>query len=87
VARRDARAGPKPATLTIRYRSIHQFFRWAHEEGLIRAARPRTCPPRIPETPPDVLRDEDLARLLKVVDADKSFAHAGLDRPRGATAD
>jgi hypothetical protein len=31
-------------------------------------------PPRIPEAPPHVLRDEELTRLLKQVDGDKTFA-------------
>jgi site-specific recombinase XerD len=73
IAMRDA--GRKPATLAIRYRSVQQFFRWALEEGLIKTSPMANMrPPRIPEAPPDVIRDEDLARLLKVVDADRTFA-------------
>jgi site-specific recombinase XerD len=68
-------AGRKPATLAIRYRSVQQFFRWAAEEGLIKTSpMAHMRPPRVPEAPPDVLRDEELAALLKVIEADKSFA-------------
>lgn len=73
IAMRDA--GRKPATLAIRYRSVQQFFRWAEEEGLVRVSpMAHMRPPRIPEAPPTVLRDEQLAALLRVVDGDKSFA-------------
>ena len=73
IAMREA--GRKPATLAIRYRSVQQFFRWALEEGLIKTSPMANMrPPRIPETPPDVIRDEDLVRLLKVVEADRTFA-------------
>jgi site-specific recombinase XerD len=68
-------AGRKPATLAIRYRSVQQFFRWAEDEGLVkRSPMAKMRPPKIPETPPDVLRDEELARLLKIVETDKTFA-------------
>lgn len=67
--------GRKPATIAARYRSVQQFFKWAADEELI-ARSPMTTmrPPKIPETPPPVLRDEQLAALLKAVEADKSFA-------------
>lgn len=68
-------AGRKPATIANRYRSVQQFFKWAEQEGLItRSPMAAMRPPRIPETPPPVLRDEQLARLLRVVEADKSYA-------------
>jgi len=73
IAMREA--GRRPATLAIRYRSVQQFFRWAADEGLIKASpMAKMRPPKVPEAPPDVLRDEELTRLLKVVDADKTFA-------------
>jgi site-specific recombinase XerD len=69
------KAGRKPATIASRYRSVQQFFRWADEEGLVKASpMAKMRPPKIPEAPPDVLRDEELARLLKQVDGDRSFA-------------
>lgn len=73
IAMREA--GRKPATVANRYRSVQQFFKWAAEEGLIgRSPMTTMRPPKIPETPPPVVRDAQLARLLKTVDAEKSFA-------------
>lgn len=73
VALREA--GRKPTTLAARYRSVQQFWKWAVDEGLVRESPMRNMrPPKIPESPPAVLRDDDLAALLKVVDADRSFA-------------
>ena len=55
-----------PATAANRYRSLQQFFKWAVEEGEIRETPMRhTRPPRVPETPVDVLREEQLTGLLK----------------------
>jgi integrase/recombinase XerD len=68
-------AGRKPATIANRYRSVQQFFKWAADEGIVgRSPMAGIRPPRIPEDPPAVLRDEHLTRLLRAVDADKSFA-------------
>jgi site-specific recombinase XerD len=68
-------AGRKPATLASRFRSVQQFFRWAVGEGLIKTSPMASMrPPKIPETPPPVIRDEALVELLKKVEADKSFA-------------
>lgn len=73
VALREA--GRAPATVALRYRSVQQFFRWAAEEGLIKVSpMAHMRPPRIPETPPPVLRDDELAALLRAVAADNSFA-------------
>jgi site-specific recombinase XerD len=56
----------KPATASNRYRALQQFFKWAVDEGEI-AASPmsKMKPPHIPEEPPPVVSDADLARLLK----------------------
>jgi site-specific recombinase XerD len=68
-------AGRKPATRAIRYRSVQQFFRWALEEGLLKVSPMANMrPPRIPDAPPSVLRDEQLAAVLKVVETDRTFA-------------
>lgn len=68
-------AGRKPATIAARYRSVQQFFKWASDEGLInRSPMAGMRPPKIPETPPTVLRDEALGALLRSVEGDKSFA-------------
>jgi site-specific recombinase XerD len=65
----------KPATAHNRYRALNSFFRWLVDEGEVKASpMERMKPPRLPETPPPVLRDAELKRLLAVCSADKSFA-------------
>jgi site-specific recombinase XerD len=54
-----------PATAANRYRSAQQFFRWALDEGEIRdSPMARMRPPKVPEQPPAVLREEELRRLI-----------------------
>lgn len=61
----DQLARLKPASAANRYRSLQQFFRWLVDEGEIRdSPMARMRPPTIPETPPPVLRDEELHKLL-----------------------
>ncbi len=61
----DQLARLKPASAANRYRSLQQFFRWLVDEGEIRESpMARMKPPAIPETPPPVLRDEQLKKLL-----------------------
>jgi site-specific recombinase XerD len=64
----------KPATASNRYRALQQFFKWAVDEGEI-AASPmaKMKPPHIPEEPPPVVSDGDLAKLLKACEG-KDFA-------------
>jgi site-specific recombinase XerD len=60
-----AEAGMRPATLSQRFRSLQQFFRWLADEGEIQRSPMATMrPPQVPETPPPVLREEELRRLL-----------------------
>jgi site-specific recombinase XerD len=60
-----AEAGMRPATLSQRFRSLQQFFRWLADEGEIERSPMATMhPPQVPETPPPVLREEELKRLL-----------------------
>jgi site-specific recombinase XerD len=55
----------KAATASNRYRSLQQFFRWAAEEGEIKASPMQHMKsPIVPETAPAVLTDEQLTRLL-----------------------
>ena len=57
----------KPATASNRYRGIRAFFGWCVEEGEItRSPMEHMRPPAVPETPPAVLTEADLKRLLKV---------------------
>ena len=65
----------KPATAHNRYRALQSFFRWLVEEGELRdSPMARMKPPRLPETPPDVLRESDLKRILEACERDKTFA-------------
>lgn len=63
----------KPATAANRYRAVQAFCKWAVGEGEI-AISPTAGmkPPTVPETPPDVITDEQLRRLLKTCDG-KTF--------------
>jgi len=58
--------GMRPATVSQRYRSLQQFFRWLADEGEIpRSPMTTMRPPHVPEEPPPVLSEDDLRRLLK----------------------
>lgn len=63
----DVLARFKPATAANRFKSLRVFFRWCVDEGVL-ATSPlaRMREPQVPETPPDVLTEEQLLRLLKV---------------------
>ena len=58
--------GLRPATVSQRYRSLQQFFRWLVDEGEVRGS-PMTNmrPPHVPEEPPPVLSEGELRALLK----------------------
>jgi site-specific recombinase XerD len=63
VERQDA--GMRPATLSQRFRSLQQFFKWLAAEGEIEGNPMATMrPPHVPETPPPVLREAELRKLL-----------------------
>jgi site-specific recombinase XerD len=63
VERQDA--GMRPATLSQRFRSLQQFFKWLAAEGEIEGSPMATMrPPHVPETPPPVLREAELRKLL-----------------------
>ncbi len=66
-------AEQSPATASNRYRSLQQFFRWLESEGEIqRNPMARMRPPAVPEVPPPVLSEADIARLLQACDG-KTF--------------
>lgn len=55
----------RPATVSQRYRSLQQFFKWLATEGEIVSSPMATMhPPQVPEEPPPVLREDDLRHLL-----------------------
>ncbi len=61
----DQLARLKPASAANRFRSLQQFFKWLAEEGEVRESpMARMKPPTIPETPPPILRDDQLKKLL-----------------------
>ena len=63
-----------PATAHNRFRGCQAFFRWAIEEGEIKASpMEHMKPPRLPEAPVPVLRDAELRKLLAVCEKDRSF--------------
>jgi site-specific recombinase XerD len=65
----------KPATAHNRYRALASFFRWLVDEGEIRESpMARMRPPRLPEAPPAVLRDDEQRRLLEACERDRTFA-------------
>ena len=58
-------AARQPATVAQRFRSLQQFFKWLAEEGEIERSPMATMhPPQVPETPPPVLREDDLRKIL-----------------------
>ena len=65
----------KPATAANRYRSLQQFFRWLEEEGELTSGNPmaKMKPPRVPEEPPDVLREDDLRALLATCEKGRDY--------------
>ena len=64
----------KPATANNKYRGLQSFWKWVVEEGEVKESpMVRMRPPKIPENPPDVLREEQLRALVSVCDRDTSF--------------
>lgn len=57
--------GRAPATVNNRYRSLQAFFRWLADEDEVSATpMARMRPPKVPENPVPVLREEQLIALL-----------------------
>lgn len=54
-----------PSTARTRFRDVQQFFRFLVQDGELRASpMVNMIPPAIPESPPPVLSDDELRRLL-----------------------
>ena len=63
----------KPATARNRYLSLQQFFKWSVGEGELRTSPMANMKqPKVPETPPPVLTDQQLKALLKACEG-RSF--------------
>ncbi len=59
----------KPATLSLEFRALQQFWKWAVEEDEIdRSPMERMKPPRVPETPVPVIPVADFRKLLKTAE-------------------
>lgn len=55
----------KPSSAANRFRSVQQLFKWAIDEGEIKdSPMAKMRPPKIPDEPPAVLRQDELKRLL-----------------------
>jgi site-specific recombinase XerD len=62
----DQLARWKPATASVRYRSVQQLFKWLLEEGEIRTdPMARMKPPVVPEVPVTVVSDAELKKLIE----------------------
>ena len=64
----------KPATANNRYRGLQSFFKWLVDEGEIKESpMARMKPPKVPEAPPDVLREDQLRALLAKCEKGQQF--------------
>lgn len=62
----DLLARWRPATASNRFRALQQFFRFLVDEGEVaESPMARMRPPKVPESPPPVLSDDELRALLK----------------------
>ena len=67
IARR--RDEVKPTTLSVEFRALQQFWRWAlEEEEIDRSPMERMKPPRIPDSPVPVVSVDDFRKLLKTAE-------------------
>src|SRR5258705_9477767 len=70
----DLLARCKPATASVRFRSVQQFFKFLAEEGEIEVSPMRTMrPPIVPEQPVAVVSTDELERLIRSVSG-RAFA-------------
>jgi site-specific recombinase XerD len=66
AARRDA---VKPATQSVEFRALQQFWKWAlDEEEIDRSPMERMKPPRVPDSPIPVISSADFRKLLKTAE-------------------
>lgn len=57
--------GQKPTTVATRYRALQAYFKWAVEDEVITANPIASVrPPRLPESPPEVLSVSDIKKIL-----------------------
>jgi site-specific recombinase XerD len=71
AGRRDA---VKPTTLSVEFRALQQFWKWATEEEEVdRSPMERMKPPRVPDSPVPVVTVDDFRKLLRTADG-RDFA-------------
>lgn len=59
----------KPTSLSVEFRALQQFWKWALEEDEIeRSPMERMKPPRVPDRPVPVIEPDAFRRLLKVAE-------------------
>jgi len=64
----------KPATANNRYRGLQSFWKFLVEDGEIREnPMGRMKPPKVPEEPPPVLREDDIRTLLATCSKGRTF--------------
>ena len=57
--------GMKPATVSQRFRSLQQFWKWLASDGVIASSPMANMkPPHVPESPPPVLTDAEIDKLI-----------------------
>lgn len=62
----ERREQVKPATLSVEFRALQQFWKWAlEEEEIDRSPMERMRAPRVPDSPVPVVTIDDFRRLLK----------------------
>jgi site-specific recombinase XerD len=62
----ERRETVKPTTLSVEFRALQQFWKWAlNEEEIERSPMERMRPPRVPDAPVPVVSIDDFRRLLK----------------------
>jgi len=59
-------AGSRPATVSLAYRCLQAFWKWAMSEDEVRESpMARMTPPIVPEVPPPILRPEEIRAILE----------------------
>jgi site-specific recombinase XerD len=59
----------KPSTLSVEYRALQQFWKWAlEEEEIERSPMERMTAPRVPDSPVPVVDAESFKKLLKTTE-------------------
>ena len=83
LGRRCDGAGRAPATVSVYYRSLQPFWKWAIEEGLVRECPMRHMrPPIVPEQPVPILTPMTLRALLEACEGRASRIAATGHHPR-----